>query len=151
MTHLADFCRSGYSFEERIGDPDAFSAAIGRIAICFSQLEEQLSRAIHSLLATDPPTGEIVTSRLSFKGKVDILASLVRSQIGTRRFNTGMIDSEELLDELLERCFRAEELRNRILLRVQTEKLDAAYLLDVADFVCTVASYVEEFFLEAAD
>jgi hypothetical protein len=177
MPHLEDFCRTGYSFEERTGDADPVSAAIGRITLWFSQLEDNLSTAVHRLLKLDLEMGEIVTSELSFKAKVHLMASLARKHIPTRRFNTGDIDAEELLDELVARCFKAEELRNQVLhsswigpflsdgkvfrrkvtakasrgLHVHQEEMDAGYLLDVADFICCVGDYVNEYFYEPSE
>jgi len=51
--------------------------------LCFSDLEEIVSNALLQLLALIPCNGWIVTSELSFKKKVDMMASLVRRRGST--------------------------------------------------------------------
>ncbi len=87
---------------------------IGKIALCFSDLEEIVSNALLQLLALIPCNGWIVTSELSFK-KVDMMASLVRQRLQSRRFNVGDDPPVEVLDELVKILFQAEELHNRIM------------------------------------
>ncbi len=88
---------------------------IGKIALCFSDLEEIVSNALLQLLALIPCNGWIVTSELSFKKKVDIMASLVRQRLPSTRFNVGNDPPVEVLDELVEILFQAEDLHNRIM------------------------------------
>ncbi|WP_289282075.1 hypothetical protein, partial [Methylophaga sp. UBA5088] len=45
---------TSFTFEERTGDPDSFSTAIGRIVLNFSELEMQISKAIVLCLGADP-------------------------------------------------------------------------------------------------
>jgi len=85
-----------------------------KIALCFSDLEEIVSNAHLQLLALIPCNGWIVTSELSFKKKVDIMASLMRQRLPSTRFNVGNDPSVEVLDELVKILFQAEELHNRI-------------------------------------
>ena len=88
---------------------------IGKIALCFSDLEEIVSNALLQLLALIPCNGWIVTSELSFKKKVDMMASLVRQRLPSTRFNVGDDPPVEVLDELVKILFQAEELHNRIM------------------------------------
>lgn len=164
---------SGYTFEERTGNPDSFSAGIGRIVLNFSALEGQLSTAITQSLQLAPVEGKIVTAELSFKAKVHALSSLVRQLAPTTTFNVGEDDPLESWSKIKNQCFRAEALRNQILhsqwsgaylrdlkasrrkvtakastgLREQVEIVDSARLLDIADYIVSVVLFVEEFFL----
>ncbi len=74
MKYFEEFHPSGCTFRERIGEPNAFDAGIGYIALRFSDLEEIVSNALLQLLALIPRYGRIVTSELSFKNKVDMMA-----------------------------------------------------------------------------
>ena len=173
MIYIEDFYVTGESFEERTGDPDAFSAAVGRIVIYFAELRDQVSKAIHLMLRQNENVGEAITCQMPFADQVQLMASLVRSLQERQPFNVGTWDADVLLAELVERCLRAEELRNQVLrsswigcflaegkavlrqttanpghdLRVQEQEADAGYLLDVADFFCSMALHVEQFFL----
>jgi len=174
MKYFEEFHPSGYTFRERIGEPNAFDAGIGRIALCFADLEEILSNTLLQLLVLLPPDGWIVTSELSFKNKVDMMASLVRQRLSSTRFNVGDDPPVEVLDELVKILFQAEKLHNRIMhstwlytrlkvdrwsrfkltakashgLREQSEEMGPDKLLDIADFICCVGMDVEEFFLD---
>jgi hypothetical protein len=83
MPLIEPFRRSGHTFQERTGDPDEFSCAIGRIAIWFSGLEDEVVETITVLLGTDQVTAEILISEASFKNRVHLLASLVRKRFKT--------------------------------------------------------------------
>jgi len=173
LKYFEEFQPSGYTFRERIGEPNAFDAGIGNIAIWFSELEEIVSKTLLQLLVLIPPYGRIVTSELSFKNKVDMMASLVRQRLPSTRFNVGDDPPVEVLDELVKILFQAEELHNRIMhsswvvtrlkgdrwtrvkltakashgLSEQSEEMGPDELLDIADFIVNVGQNVEEFFL----
>jgi len=171
MPLIQPFSRSGDSFSDRTGDPDEFSCAIGRIAIWFSGLEDEISKTIGFLLGVDDTTCEIVTSEASFKNKIHLLASLVR-----KRFPTSMpfydgLTLDDYLKEFVARVFEAEQMRNQIMhsswagpfLRDQraerrkvtakasrghqatSEVVDSGYLLDIADYICNMMWEVEGF------
>ncbi len=106
---------SGCTFREKIGEPNAFDAGIGRIVLCFSDLEVIVSNALLKLLVLIPRYGRIVTAELSFKNKVDMMASLVRQRLPSTRFNVANEPPVEVLDELVKILFQAEELHNRIM------------------------------------
>jgi len=173
MKYFEEFHPSGYTFRERIGEPNAFDAGIGNIAIWFSELEEIVSKTLLQLLVLIPRYGRIVTSELSFKNKVDMMASLVRQRLPSTRFNVGDDPPVEVLDELVKILFQAEELHNRIMhstwvvarleddrwtrveltdkarhgLRKQSEEMGPDELLDISDFIINVGQNVQEFFL----
>ena len=166
--------KTGYSFEERTGDPDSFSSGIGRIVLSFSELETQLSKSIIQCLELDDKRGLIVTSELSFKNKVHLLTSLIRHMSSVWKFNTGDDDQIESWKKVSTMCFRSEHLRNQIMhsewsrpyitdlkvdrikvtakarkgLHKQIETLDSGDMLDISDYIITVAYFVREFFPE---
>ncbi len=115
MKYFEEFQPSGYTFRERIGEPNAFDAGIGKIAFNFSDLEEIVSKALLQLLVLTPRYGWIFTSELSFKNKVDMMASLVRQRLASTRFNVADNPPVEVLDELVKILFQAEDLHNRIM------------------------------------
>lgn len=165
---------TGYSFEERTGDPDSFSAGIGRVVLNFSELESQLSAGIANCLSLDQSRGRVVTSELSFRVKVHMLSSLIRELLPGRRFNVGRDEPIECWSRISAQCFRAEELRNQVMhsewsgpylrdlkavrrkfsakasrgLSEHVEIVTSARLLDIADYIITVALFVEEFFYD---
>ncbi len=165
MTYFHDFEISGVSFADRIGDPEEFDAAIGKIALNFSYLEDTARNIIVLLSKADSKVGHIMTAELSFRQKIDVLASLVRHLLPTlseSRDGLSTPEVQEALRELLLVGHRAEELRNTYLhssyaglerskfsakakhgLRVHREKVDPALLLDVADFIATVGMDLE--------
>jgi hypothetical protein len=172
MAYFERFRRTKYTYEERV-IPSPFFSAIGQMAIWFSELEDEISKAIVILLNIDANTGKIVTSELSFRNKVHIMSSLVKNAVGKRNFSFSDSELPLALNELVANCFKAEELRNQILhssyelldhnkqlfnrnkasaksrmgLHVVKELVDAAYLQDVADFIIMVANDVDEFMI----
>lgn len=169
MKHFSGFQRSGLSFEDRSGDPDAFSAAIGRIAINFAHLEDAIAESLRLLLNAEPDVASIVTSELSFRQKVQMSTALAHHLLDHGRLTLPGPPPSEVYSELASLCFRAEELRNQILhsswvgaylrdqqamrvkitakargLRKAEEEVDSSYLLDVADFIACVVTYIEE-------
>lgn len=165
---------TGDSFEDRTGDPDSFSAGIGRVVLNFSELESQLSTGIAKCLTLDKTLGRIVTSEISFAVKVHMLSSLIRHLAPKRRFNVGNDDPISSWAKISAQCFRAEELRNQVMhsewsgpylkdlkavrrkftakaargLSEHSEIVTSARLLDIADYIISVAIFVEEFFYE---
>jgi hypothetical protein len=165
---------SKYSFEERTGDPDSFSAGIGRVVLNFSELESQLSAGIVKCLKLDQSLGRIVTSELSFGVKVHMLSSLVRHLTPQNKFNVGDDDPLSCWEKISAQCFRAEEMRNQVMhsewsgpylrdlkavrrkftakasrgLTEHMEVVTPARLLDIADYTIIVAVFVEEFFFD---
>jgi hypothetical protein len=170
MALIERFQRSGESFGERTGEPDEFSCAVGRIAIWFSALEDEITHTISHILRLEETTADILTVELSFKNKVHLLASLVRARYDLST-SIGSSTLDEYLSELVARTFEAEQFRNQIMhsswigpfLRdgraerrkitakasrghfVASEEVDAAYLLDIADFIACIMMEVETF------
>jgi hypothetical protein len=154
MKYFEDFTRSGNSFAERIGQPDELDAAIGRIALGFSYLEDTARNVIVLLSGAHPEIGNVMVAELSFRQKLNVLGSLVRQRIHPSSVTSNAPDAESHVDELLNLCHRAEELRNTYLhssydgseraklsakarhgLRIHREHVDSALLLDVADYI----------------
>jgi hypothetical protein len=155
MKRYEDFKRSGIPFTDRIGEPAEFDAAMGRIALGFSFLEDTARNVILLLSGTGAEIGHILAAELSFRQKLDVAASLARHLLRGLAEPTEQLDAlEENIEELIWICRRSEELRNTYLhssytgrerakhsakghygLRVHRESVDAALLLDVADFI----------------
>src|SRR5688572_4610998 len=64
------------TYEERIGSPEELPAVIGMISMNFSRLEDRLSEIIIKMLQLDNDRGNIITSELSFKVKINVFFSL---------------------------------------------------------------------------
>lgn len=163
-THYLDLESSGLSYEERLGQLDAISAAIGQIAINFSDLEKEISSAVTYLLGSNREVGKIVTAELSFKGKLNLMSSLFLNC-------SPEAAAAEMFHDLLKLCNRAEELRNQILhsswlstpvkgnvrrmkytakmkngLKDQDQEMSSGDLMDIADYISYAVSMVDEFF-----
>lgn len=155
MKYYEDFTTTGQSFEERVGAPDEFDAAIGKIALGFSYLEDTARNVVIMLMGTDRTVGLIMTVELSFRVKLNLLASLVQHRLPNLISPEDSSEVEERYKELLVLCWRAEEFRNTYLhssyagrerakisakskhgLRVHVEPVDSSLLLDVADLLC---------------
>ena len=159
MKHYEDFARSGESFAARIGKPTEIDAAMGKISLAFSLLEDSVEALIHFLVGTDETTSALITADLSFRQRLDLFGSLAK-----HRIDTSYPETLERLSEILQLCRRAAELRNTYMhssysgaqpaprrgkppivrrtkttgrgaqgLRVRVEDIDSALLLDVAD------------------
>jgi hypothetical protein len=163
MKFFRDFERTGEGFAERVGDADEFHDAMGRIALNFSDLENTASIVIVLLSDTDSDVGHILAAELAFRQKIDVLASLARRRSAVLSNSTvRQIDDDEYISDVVRMCRLAEELRNTYLhssygarlraklsakakhgLRVHREQVDAAVLLDVADYIAMVAEELE--------
>ena len=165
MRFFRDFERTGEGFAERVGDPDEFYDAMGRIALNFSDLENTASIVIVLLSSTEPEVGHILAAELSFRQKIDVLASLARQRLAVMsNSSVRPIDDDEYITDIARMCSQAEQLRNSYLhssygdmyreraklsakakhgLRVHREQVDAGVLLDVADYIAMVAEEVE--------
>ena len=112
MKYFEDFTSSGNSFGERVGQPDEFDAAMGRIALGFSYLEDTTRNVIVLLSGAHPEIGHIMVAELSFRQKLDVLGSMVRQRVHSSFAASNDPGGEDYVDELLSLCHRAEELRN---------------------------------------
>jgi hypothetical protein len=89
------------------GDSASMPEALGETIVWFEELDEQLSTAISFLLRRGDTVGQIVTAELSFKGKVNLLATLFRHEAP----QSTHLDQ---LEKLAGACFQAEEKRNQV-------------------------------------
>jgi hypothetical protein len=160
MKYYADFVRSGYSFAERCGEPDEFDAAMGRIALNFSYMEEAARNAILFLSRAQPEVGRILTVELSFRQKLEAMGSLIHLHLGNIADVAERGKVEEQVRELVGLCQKCEDVRNTYFhssyafdrtrtkvtakrkhgLRATSEPVDSALLLDVADFIYETAT-----------
>ena len=162
MKYYNDTISYGETFEERIGAPEKFDAALGRIVTSFSYLEETLSNIIILLLHIENDLGDILTAELSYKNKINIFSSLL--QYNMEKYMSFNRDIDERYKELISLCNKAEQLRNQIIhssyvsnryrikktarakkgLIKTIEKVNPDYLFDIADFIVMVGMSVEE-------
>jgi pyruvate formate-lyase activating enzyme-like uncharacterized protein len=154
---------TGQSFEERIGKPNKFDAAMGRIVQSFSFLEDTLSNIISILLKFDGDLVNIITAELSFRNKVSLFSSLYKHFQDT--YEPVNEETDKHFQELLKALNKANELRNRIIhsryilnrfrikitskgkkgLKKSIEKISPDYLLDISDYISEAAMALEEF------
>jgi hypothetical protein len=167
--YAREFKYSGTSFEEAVGDAEPLHDAVGRIAMNFAALEDEISSGIIYLLRTTSEKGLLITGEMSYHAKVNVMASLMRME-----YKTGAITAqvpEEDFNDLIYMCQKSEELRNRLLhsswvydhakkevrrrkLSAKTNKgfvhdeepLTPGKVLDIADYVIYTAGSIEEFF-----
>lgn len=165
MKYYEDFKRTGYSYAERVGEPNELDAALGAIASSFTYLEDTARNVIIVLSRLSLEVGHILTARMSFRQKLDVLAPLTEYLASLNTSSDAQCDLEARLEatrELLVLCSRAEELRNTYLhssygyreraklsaggrnrIRFVREAVDGALLLDVSDYIQYVGSELE--------
>ena len=174
MKHLRPFEWSGETFEERVGEPEAFDAALGMIAMRFSQLDHMVDQFTRDIVGLQRGRPIIDVAMLSFKRKIVLLASTVSDLKDVLPFNTGPAPTDEFFGELKHNCLQADALYRQImgaawgyrrengavdvlgpdnaaseLNKRSIGTLDAHQLLDIADFICLVEMELDEFFLDA--
>lgn len=103
------------TYRERKGEPDELSSVIGMIAIDFANLEDTLSEIIIKMLQIDQERGDIVTSELSFKQKVNLFSSLYNLLKDKYFFNTFPGFEEEYFKELTKILNQCEYNRNQVI------------------------------------
>jgi hypothetical protein len=173
LKYLKAFEWSGETFKDRVGEPDAFEAAVGKIAMNFADLEHTANRLVRDIAQLEPGRPTINPSSMSFIQKINVLASTVSRLKDLVPFNTGDAQTQEFFDELKRLCVEADVLyrevmgarwgcRNKsggieVLKPVdlagdssenRVAVLDAHKLLDIADFICLVEDELEQFFLD---
>jgi hypothetical protein len=159
-----DFESSGESFDDKFGEPSKFDAALGRVVLAFSYLEDSVRNVICLMLEpTDPSVGHIVSAGAGFRHRLDMMASLVRR--AALRLPATEKDEifDEWFDELLIVCTRAEELRNSYVhssyvgdvrvrmtarakrgLHTTMERASADLVAEVADYIAEIGFEVEK-------
>jgi hypothetical protein len=168
--HFNSIYKEGY--DERLGEPDHLSSAIGLISIAFQNLEEEISKGISKMLAVSEDIGDIITSELAFKVKLNLFASLIHKLKLTCNFNTIPNHQEEHITEFVKALSKCEELRNRVMhstfiataigtqyirqkktsrakkgLVLVNETIDIYHLLNIYDFIASVSMAIDEFFI----
>jgi hypothetical protein len=115
MRYYHPFERSGESYEARVGQPDAVSAALGQVVLQFAALDAELSQTLRGLLEGDEGWSQLLTAALPFAEKLAFLDERVRLLPPTRAFNAGTIGPLELFAELHAQCARAAQLHAEVL------------------------------------
>lgn len=168
---FANFETSPYTLDQRGIEVDDFTKSIGLVAISFSDLENQLEKLIHRILKIESDIGEILTSELSFKNKVFLIASLMRKKKHLIKKNVFPELIDQFIEEFCKMLFKCEELRNQLIHslfinygdkgatrvkvtaksvghRKKEELLETSYVLDVYDFIVSSNMYVEDVIVE---
>ncbi len=152
MRHYLEFKPSGIPFKERIGVADENDAALGLIIDSFSYLEDTANIVIILIANLTYEFGNIITSGMSFRHKLDVISSLSKAIIA--KLPEDSKPNEDEIKELINICGKAEDLRNKYLhssytsnfrqkitskrkygLRIDIEKYDSSLLLDVSDYI----------------
>jgi hypothetical protein len=82
-------------------------ARLGECVVQFQRIEEMLGICISTMIGRSRKVGEIVTSEMSFRGRVSVFGALFRHRLRGRPFPEDVV-------ELLKRLHRAEEERNNL-------------------------------------
>lgn len=160
---------SGLSFEEIIGAADPLCHAVGSIAMNFAVLENEISSAITYLLRVTAEKGLLVTAEMSFRAKLDVMASLMLLEYKAATDPYPIPEAD--FKDLLHMCQQSEELRNRLLhsswvfdhakdevrrLKLSAkrkngfvrheEPLTPGQVVDIADYIIYSATMIDEFF-----
>lgn len=168
--YFNSIAKQGY--EERLGEPDQLSSVIGLIAIAFQDLEEEISKGISKMLHVSDDIGEIITSELAYKNKLNLFASLILKLKGEFTFNTIQGFENEHINEFIKALSKCEELRNRVIhstfisteqdgkylrkkktskakkgLVLVNETMHIYHLLNIYDFIVSMNMAVDEFFI----
>lgn len=162
MKHFQDFAPSGCSFEDNLGKPTAAEAALGRIVLGFSFLEDTTNNILSILGNLSPRTAASIASNMSFRQKLDTVSALILDYFEEHP----SLDQEEkeFALEIITYCGKAEDLRNSYLhssysdtgslrakatarrksgLKLNLESIDAGLLLDVADYIVDAGMNLE--------
>ena len=182
MNPLEEYIENIFSFEKnqdptdyegRVGPPEALPAVIGLISMNFQSLDDELSNRIIQLLNIEHEIGEIITSELSYKNKVNLFASLHHKLKDKYHFNSIKNFEDGYFKELIKALYRCEEFRNQILhstiikdwktkqiVRKKTtakanrglnkinQQLDIPFLFNVADYIISMVMELEDFFID---
>lgn len=160
-----DFKYTGCEFSE-MTNPSELNSAVGSLAMNFSTLEDEISSAVICLMDCKIEEGLVVASEMSFRAKLSVFSSLMRSRYQQEEFPF----SEKEFEDLLYMCSKSEEMRNRLLhsswvydhakkqvrrrklsakmkkgFRHEEEPLTAGQVLDIADYIIYTAMSIEEF------
>ena len=84
--------------------PEVF-AALGKVNVYFAALESQIEFLTWSLINSEQMIGQIITSELSFKGKVNLLSSIFIYRVENE-------EHQDELDAILTKAIQVEERRN---------------------------------------
>ena len=106
MKYYSDFSYSDPKEAQFPGSPTNLPEALGAVILNFNELDNQLATSIGYLLQQGDRIGLIVTAELSYKNKVNLLASLFRECAPKSR-------NLDRLGEIAKLCFTAEQLRNQ--------------------------------------
>ncbi|WAC03508.1 hypothetical protein N7U66_08505 [Lacinutrix neustonica] len=160
------------SFEDRSGPPEELPAVIGLISLNFQELEEEIEKRIIQMTQVEAKIGQIITSELAFRNKINLFASLYYHLKDTYHFNSLPDYEMGYLKELLKALTKCEELRNQMLhstikkdwktkkierkkvtakakkgLTEINQQVDIPFLYNVSDYIVSMQMELEQFFI----
>jgi hypothetical protein len=97
---------------------DEVYAAIGRVTVNFQMLEAAIMMTTGAMISSDPKSGQIITSQLSFNRLCTTLDALVRHRVPDPALQAS-------LDSALHNASLAEDQRNTILHSIYLAHKDA--------------------------
>ncbi|MBF0432262.1 MAG: hypothetical protein HQK83_13340 [Fibrobacteria bacterium] len=145
-----------------------YTSTIGRVVLCFSDLEDEVSNGIIKCLSLKKEVGNILMNELPFNLKVNILNSLVLHYASNYNFNTGKYNQIKVWDMIKKHCLKAEEKKNQLIhsnrprmcltnsktknlkttqsTKVKNGMMDATNMIGDAKYMLAAGVYVRDFF-----
>ena len=173
LKYLKVFQWSGETFKDRAGEPDAFEAAVGKIAMNFADLEQVADRELRYLEELRLGRPVVDSAAITFNQKIQRIGVSVSHLKDILRFNRGSAPADELFGELKHNCIQADALYRYVMhanwgrrrdngsieilaagecVREESNEcvgaLTADHLLDIADFIGLAEWDLEDFFFE---
>jgi hypothetical protein len=168
VKHFRPFARTQHSFEER-AFPVPSLTAIGKIVLNFADLREEVTRCLWVNMDLCRAQGQMVFATMGFREQVNLLAAQLHEHANAGECKPCGYDAHEIIAELASQCLMAERLRDQIMesswygsydklvrtrprvhpasgLRLASEEMDAAHLMDIADFISMVTLELETYF-----
>ena len=162
MNHFESFAYTRLSFEYRVGKPDKFHAALGRLVVNSSEFDHALLNVIRMLMDGGPSGSATAAEEISISAKLDMLTTLVRNHLSRPRECPRSSDAADSVEQIIELCRTADDLRNAYLSATRAGKnldvitsnggdgffvaladADPEMVLDVADYVSYATEHVE--------
>ena len=72
MELFQDFRFTGISYQERLGKPDEFHAALGQLVVNFTDLNHSVLNVIRMLMSANPKLYCVAVAETPFSAKLDI-------------------------------------------------------------------------------
>lgn len=162
MELFEDFRFTGFSYQERLGKPDEFHAALGQLVVNFTDLNHSVLNVIRMLMSANPKLSCVADAETPFSAKLDMLTTLVRDYLSHPSECPHPTDAWKEIHSTIELCRKAEGIHNSFLRitdagaipyrttakgenrpPVRSSEADAGMILDVADYISYAANFAE--------